>query len=161
MKSLHPLLALIAGAAILLAAAGIVSLSLLWDDAAAAPQIPDAPQVQFTTPQSPPNATVEGLVEGILEARRQQDRAWLAGALARMANKATPSDEDLHAAYRGFLWDSMDRFWARIDKAWKDETYAVQQDSDSARVVFKTGGALGEVALNFERHNDCWYLSEQ
>lgn len=158
------LITAVSGAAGMLAIAGILALTLNTGEHSSAGMHADDPphtptEVSFAAPSSEPNPDVESLISGIIDARQRKDRDALARALARTAGKTAPSEEDKHAAYRYFLWGSVDRLWTRIEDAWSEESYVISYDDDMAFAIFKTGGALGEVRLDFERHGNSWYWS--
>ena len=119
---------------------------------------PQTPRRVNESPATMTNATVEDLLQGVIDARQREDRAWLARTLESTAGKIELSDEDWHTAHRQFLWSSVSRLWSRVTEAWNARGYTVSYDGNSARANFDVGGALGEVWFDFIRIGDAWYF---
>jgi hypothetical protein len=171
---------LIAGIA---AIAGVIGLALFQQDSKAAPPAAasgapvqrTAAPAEEAAPEPEPakpgqsksvpepehpitNRTVEDLLAGVMDARKREDRAWLARVLESTVGKEELSWPDWHTAHRQFLWISVSRLWVRVAGAWDERAYAVTYEGDTARATFDVGGALGQVWFDFVRVGDGWYF---
>jgi hypothetical protein len=105
------------------------------------------------------NRTVEDLLAGVIDARKRDDRAWLARSLSSTTSRKNLTQDDLHTAFRQFLWVSVSRLWMRVETAWAERKYTVTYDGEGARATFEVGGALGEVWFDFVRVGDGWFFA--
>lgn len=166
---------IVAGA---LAAAGIFALTLASRGVAAEVPLVDPPRTAMQQPDpvpvpvqdnnvSPPaaespdrfsNNSVEDLLAGVFPAIERGDRNWLARTLASTHGR-TLTEDDLHAAYRNFLWRSATPLWNKLRAAWDERAYDVSYDGEFATVAFHVGGAAGTISYNFCRVGDGWHFA--
>ncbi|MCC7509175.1 MAG: hypothetical protein IT464_07345 [Planctomycetes bacterium] len=178
MKKPHAPVVAVGIVAGMLAAAGIFALTLASRGVAAevpvahapataiqqpdpAPAAPEGPNVSPPAPESAErfsNNSVEDLLAGVFPAIERGDRNWLARTLESTHGRGLTED-DLHAAYRNFLWRSAAPLWSRLRAAWDARAYDVSYEGDSATVAFHVGGAAGTITYNFCRVGNGWHFA--
>ncbi|MCC6465048.1 MAG: hypothetical protein IT463_06880 [Planctomycetes bacterium] len=99
------------------------------------------------------------LMSGTLEARQRGDQAWLARAMASTAGKTQLVQDDLLTAYRQFLWRSASGLWSKIEGAWAQRAYQLEEEGDAATLVFEVGGAMGQLRVSFVKIGEAWYFA--
>lgn len=102
------------------------------------------------------NQTPLALIEGIFDARRRNDLAWLARTLESTAGKADLTEDDCHAAWRNYLW--VPELWDRMEAAHRESPAVIVEQGDEARVSFEVGGNAGTLFVVLRRVNGAWYL---
>jgi hypothetical protein len=123
------------------------------------PQKPEQPLGIPESEHPTSNRTVEDLLAGVIDARKRDDRAWLARSLSSTALRGKLTQDDLHTAFRQFLWGSVSRLWLSVETAWAEREYTVTYDGETARATFDVGGALGEVWFDFVKIGDGWFFA--
>lgn len=160
-----------------LALGGVVALALMGSRSEPEAQTPSGqPAAEVTLAQqlppeepniSPPaaepetevrNGSIEDLLRGTLEALVREDRAWLARTLASTAGRDLTED-DLHAAYRQFLWRSAQPMWARVRSAFEAGNWRISEDADAGELILETGGALGEMRIELKKIDGSWHYA--
>lgn len=96
------------------------------------------------------------LIEGIFDARKRGDRAWLARTLESTAGKAALTEDDCHAAWRNYLWHP--ELWDKLEAAHRELPAVIVEEGDTAKVNFEVGGAAGTMFVLLKRINGAWYL---
>lgn len=99
------------------------------------------------------------LMSGTLEARQRGDQAWLARAMASTAGKEQLVQDDLLTAWRQFLWRSASGIWSKIEGAWAQRTYRLEEEGDTATLICEVGGSLGEMRVSFVKIGDAWFFA--
>ena len=112
---------------------------------------PPAPEPELPVASS----SVEELIQGTLDAIERDDRAWLARTMESTSGRELTED-DLHAAYRQFLWRSAAPMWDNIRHAWESSDFEVAEQDQTAELVLRMGGALGEMRLKLVRLDGAW-----
>lgn len=102
------------------------------------------------------NQTPLALIEGIFDARRRNDKAWLARTLESTQGKAQLCEDDCNAAWRNYLW--VPELWDRMEASHKETPAIISEDGDIARVSFEVGGNAGVLFVQLKRINGAWYL---
>jgi hypothetical protein len=102
------------------------------------------------------NQSPLALLEGIFDARKRGDRAWLARTLESTAGKAALTEDDCHAAWRNYLWHP--ELWDKLEAAHRELPAVIVEEGDQAKVNFEVGGAAGTMFVLFKRINGAWYL---
>lgn len=176
MRSAPPLALAVGLLAVVLAIVGVIALGPGGDSdqtsgLAQPTDIEQAVEVKFaqagpsatpnTSPPAPEpevpvaNASVEDLLSGTLAAIDREDRAWLARTLESTAGRELTED-DLHAAYRQFLWRSATPMWDNIRHAWESGDFEFTEQDQAAELILRMGGALREMRLKLVRLDGAW-----
>lgn len=106
------------------------------------------------------NLNAIDLVSNTLLAIEREDTAWLARTLESLAGKPMLSEVDALTAHRQFTWRSIAPRWNKIRQAWRDRSYDVIDNGDTAEIHVHVGGNLGTDVLKLVRINGNWYFAD-